>query len=106
MSAFTHYSQHVGARADKHYKTTLFSGGQLMVGLNCLEPGQQQAVHDHADQDKFYQVLEGEGAFSVGAERRSAGAGTVVWAPAGVPHGVRNEGDERLTLLVCIAPPP
>ena len=39
-------------------------------------------------------------------DRRSVGAGAVVWAPAGAPHGVRNEGAERLTLLVCIAPPP
>lgn len=106
MSAFTPYSEHVGSRADKHYKTTLFSGEQLMVGLNCLEPGQEQPLHDHADQDKVYQVLEGEGVFTVGAEERCAGAGTLVWAPAGVPHGVRNAGDERLTLLVCIAPPP
>ncbi len=106
MSNFTHYREHVGSRADKHHKTTLFSGEQLMVGLNCLEPGQEQAVHDHSDQDKVYQVLEGEGVFSVAGEERCAGVGTVVWARAGVPHGVRNEGAERLTLLVCIAPPP
>ncbi|MCE2489652.1 MAG: cupin domain-containing protein [Anaerolineae bacterium] len=106
MSNFTHYREHVGSRADKHHKTTLFSGEQLMVGLNCLEPGQEQAVHDHSDQDKVYQVLEGEGVFSVAGEERCVGVGTVVWTRAGVPHGVRNEGAERLTLLVCIAPPP
>ena len=106
MSDFSHYSRHVGARADRHYKTTLFSGERMMVGLNCLEPGQEQPVHDHADQDKVYHVLEGEGLFTVGGEERSAGPGVVVWARAGVPHGVRNEGAERLTLLVCIAPPP
>ncbi|MCY4525545.1 MAG: cupin domain-containing protein [Anaerolineaceae bacterium] len=105
MSNFTHYREHVGSRADKHYKTTLFSGDQLMVGLNCLEPGQAQAVHDHADQDKVYQVLEGEGVFSVDEVERCAGVGSVVWARAGMAHGVRNEGAERLTLLVCIAPP-
>ena len=106
MSDFTHFSEHVGARANKHHKATLFSGDHLMVGLNCLEPGQEQAVHDHSDQDKVYQVLEGEGVFSVAAEERCAGVGSVVWARAGVPHGVRNEGAGRLTLLVCIAPPP
>lgn len=106
MSDFTHYRDHLGARADKHYKTTLFTGARLMVGLNCLEPGQTQPLHDHADQDKLYCVLEGSGLFTVGAQERSAAAGALVWAPAGVPHGVRNEGAERLTLLVCIAPPP
>ncbi len=106
MSAFTHFSHHTGARPDKHYKTTLFSGALMMVGLNCLEPGQEQPLHDHADQDKLYSVLAGEGRFTVGAEQRSVGAGALVWAPAGVPHGVRNESAQRLTLLVCIAPPP
>ena len=106
MSDFTHYREHLGARADKHYKATLFQGAQLMVGLNCLEPGQEQPVHEHAGQDKVYSVLEGEGVFTVGTEQRSVGTGAVVWAPAGVTHGVRNAGAERLTLLVCIAPPP
>ena len=106
MSNFTDFRDHLGARADKHYKATLFNGEQLMVGINCLEPGQEQPVHDHADQDKVYSVLEGSGVFTVGAEQRSVGAGAVVWARAGVAHGVRNEGAERLTLLVCIAPPP
>jgi mannose-6-phosphate isomerase-like protein (cupin superfamily) len=30
----------------------------------------------------------------------------VVWAPAGVPHGVTNTGAERLVLIVAIAPSP
>lgn len=106
MSDFTHFSDHVGSRADKHYKTTLFSGDRMMVGLNCLEPGQEQAVHDHSDQDKVYHVLEGEGRFNVAGEECRADVGSVIWALAGVPHGVRNEGAGRLTLLVCIAPPP
>lgn len=100
------YRERVGARADKFYKTTLFSGQYLMLGLNCLEPGQVQPVHDHADQDKFYAVMEGEGVFTVGEEEHVAGPGVVVWAPAGVPHGVRNEGQQRLVLLMGIAPPP
>jgi mannose-6-phosphate isomerase-like protein (cupin superfamily) len=30
----------------------------------------------------------------------------VIWAPAGVPHGVTNRGGIRLVLLVGIAPAP
>jgi quercetin dioxygenase-like cupin family protein len=77
-----------------------------MIGLNCLEPGQAQPVHDHAHQDKFYYVIEGTGIFTVGQEVSTAGPGHVVWATAGVPHGVENQGPGRLTLLVGIAPPP
>jgi quercetin dioxygenase-like cupin family protein len=105
-SHFVHYGDHVGARPDKFYKDTLFSGDFLMIGLNCLEPGQVQPVHDHADQDKVYVVLEGAGVFTVGADEKEAGPGHVVWAPAGAPHGVRNAGQERLVLLVSMAPPP
>ncbi len=106
MSAFLNYRDHVGARADKFYKDTLFKGEHLMVGLNCLEPGQIQAVHDHAGADKMYVVLEGSGRFTVGPDSRAARSGDVVWAPAGVPHGVENNGNERLVLLVGIGPPP
>jgi len=106
MSNFTHYEAHVGSRPDKYYKTTLFEGEYAMVGLNCLDPGQVQPVHDHAEADKVYVVLEGSGRFTVGEETREAGAGEVVWAPAGLPHGVENAGDTRLVLLVSISPPP
>ena len=51
MAYVTRPADHAGARPDKFYKTTLFRGDALLLGLNCLEPGQTQAVHDHADQD-------------------------------------------------------
>lgn len=97
---------HTGAKAEKFYKTTLFNSNALLLGLNCFEPGQVQKPHDHADQDKFYYVVEGTGNFWLGDERVTAVSGEVVWAPAGVVHGVANEGDGRLTLLVGIAPAP
>lgn len=104
MSNFTRYQDHLGSRPGKFYKATLFQSPRLMLGLNCLEPGQAQAIHDHADQDKFYLVMEGEGEFVVGEETQTAVAGGVVWAPAGVPHGVRNAGVVRLVIVMGIAP--
>lgn len=107
MSSYlTDYRDHVGASPRKFYKATLFSGDFLMIGLNCLEPGQVQAVHDHADQDKVYVVLEGVGRFTVGEAEQEAGPGCVVWAPAGLLHGVRNTGHGRLVILAGMAPPP
>ena len=101
-----HYRDHVGARVEKFYKTTLFSGEHLMIGLNCLEPGQVQKVHQHANQDKFYYVIEGAGYFTVGEEVTEVGPGQVVWAQAGIPHGVENKGSERLVIFMGIAPLP
>ena len=99
-------SEFQGASAEKFYKTTLFRAQALMIGLNCLEPGQVQRPHVHDDQDKFYYVVEGEGRFRLGEAQVLVAAGEVVWAPAGLAHGVENKGDGRLTLLVGIAPAP
>jgi len=104
MTYFTDYHSHTGASPAKFFKSTLFESQHLMLGLNCLEPGQTQSVHAHDGQDKFYFVVEGEGDFSVGDEQQRAGPGMVVWAPAGVPHGVTNAGEARLVVLVGIAP--
>ena len=106
MSNITHYSDHVGANPSKVFKSTMFRSERLMLGLNCLNPGQEQHPHVHGGQDKFYFVVEGNGEFVVGDERRTAGEGMVVWAPADVSHGVVNTGDSRLVLLVGIAPFP
>src|SRR5690349_17107217 len=90
---------------DAATKADLFSGASLFVGLNCFEPGQAQRVHTHAGADKIYVILSGRARMVVGDETHEAGAGTVVWAPADVPHGVA-EALERTVMLVAIAPPP
>ena len=106
MTNFADYRAYTGSNPDKFFKSTLFQSQRLLLGLNCLEPGQTQAAHAHADQDKFYFVVEGEGEFAVGEERRMAAPGFTIWAPAEVEHGVTNTGAQRLVLLVGIAPAP
>ncbi len=106
MSNFTTYLSHVGMAPDKFFKATLFHSQRLLLGLNCLEPGQAQKVHTHTGQDKFYFVVDGEGEFVVGEETRKCGAGLAIWVPAGVEHGVTNTGTRQLVLLVGIAPAP
>ena len=104
MSHFLNWRDFEGSQLEKFYKTTLWQGEHVMIGLNCLEPNQVQPVHAHSGADKFYFVLSGSGRFTIGEEQQTAPAGTVVVAPAGVPHGVENSGAERLALLVAIAP--
>lgn len=91
--------------AVKATKADIFVGQQLFVGLNCFEPGQSQKVHVHAGADKFYLVVSGKARITVGDQTREVGAGTVVWAPADLPHGV-DEALERTVMLVAMAPPP
>jgi quercetin dioxygenase-like cupin family protein len=103
---FQDYRALVRSDPQRMAKATLFRSGRMLLGLNCLEPGQVQPAHDHADQDKFYFVLEGEGDFQVADAHQRAGAGTAVWAGAGQTHSVANPGPARLVLLVGMAPAP
>jgi quercetin dioxygenase-like cupin family protein len=91
---------------EKMKKNSLFDSPHLFYDLYCLLPGQYQKVHAHEGSDKVYYVLEGSGRFTVGEEERDLPQGHAVIAPAGEPHGVQNETQENLVLLVTMAPRP
>ncbi|MEO8052901.1 MAG: cupin domain-containing protein [Acidobacteriota bacterium] len=92
--------------SEKMAKTTIERGETLFAGLNCFEPGQEHASHAHADQDKFYVVLEGDAEIQVGDEKQVVPAGGGAFAPSGVMHSVRNCGSKRLVVLAVLGPPP
>lgn len=87
-------------------KATLFRSDRVMVGLNCFEPGQEHALHAHAGMDKVYHVLAGSGLFLLDGSEQPMQAGTLLVAPEGVAHGIRNTGAERLVVLAVLAPAP
>ena len=91
---------------EKMKKNALFESPRLFYDLYCLLPGQSQKVHAHEDSDKVYYVLEGTGRFTIGDEERDLPQGHAVIAPASEPHGVWNQTQENLVLLVTMAPRP
>lgn len=91
---------------EKMQKVSLFESDQFFVDLYCLKPGQAQQVHSHVGSDKVYYILSGRATVRVGAEQQELAPGQAVLAPAGEEHGVRNAGEEPLTLLVFMAPKP
>ena len=93
-------------QAEKMVKTDLIAGEQLFAGLNCFEPGQQHALHTHADQDKIYLVLEGKGIVTVGEQSDTVEPGDLVFAKSAEPHALRNPGPGRLVVMAVMAPPP
>ena len=42
---------------DKFQKVNLFDTERMFCDIYCFEPGQEQAPHKHADNDKIYYVL-------------------------------------------------
>jgi len=94
-------------RDEKLAKHNLFETPRFFADVYVLQPGQAQAVHAHAGEDKCYFVLEGRARVTSGPEVHEVGPGAIVWCPAGEEHGVANHaptGDARL--LVFMAPHP
>jgi len=97
---------HAVFSSEKMGKATLFESDRIMVGINAFEPGQEHKLHAHKGMDKVYQVLEGNGLFLLEGRELPMEAGTLLVAPEGVPHGIRNTGDGRLVVLAILAPAP
>ena len=93
-------------RPDKMGKATLFESPRMLVGLNCFEPGQEHKLHSHEGMDKVYYALEGSGLFLLEGEDIPIEPGMMLVAPEGVPHGIRNTSQGRLTVLALLAPAP
>lgn len=104
-SYFSRISDLVHFDEAKATKADVARGSTLFAGLNCFEPGQAQRIHAHAGADKFYLVLSGKARMTVGEETVIAEAGALVWAPAGIPHGVE-EALERTVMVIAMGPPP
>ena len=90
--------------SEKMKKNNLFQTPRFFCDIYCFEPGQEQKGHIHGEQDKVYLVLEGQGTFQVGSEKQVLGQGQGTMAPAGEEHGVKNHTDQRLKVLVFVAP--
>jgi quercetin dioxygenase-like cupin family protein len=101
---FKDYRDFVSFRADRYGKATLFENEHILVGLNCLEPGQAMEKHAHEVQCRFYMVLEGQGRVWIGEQQQETSNGIAIWIPANHAHRILNVGSEKMVLLVGIVP--
>ena len=106
MDYFSDYRKHMGVNSTHFFKSTIFQSERMLIGMDCLEPGQVQPPHRHAGRDKCYFVIAGQGRFQVGDMLYTGQAGALVWAPADIVHAVENIGTERLVMLIAMAPEP
>ena len=91
---------------EKMKKVSLFDTDNLFCDIYCLEAGQFQKVHSHEGSDKVYYVLEGQGKVTVGMEEKILAQNEKTMASSGENHGVMNHTDEKLVMLVFMAPKP
>ena len=97
---------HAVFNPEKMGKSTIFESERIMVGLNSFNPGQEHKLHAHSGMDKVYHVLEGRGVFVLEDREIEMEAGTMLIAPEGVPHGIRNTSEGKLVVLAVLAPSP
>lgn len=96
-----------------YFKETTRLGTSVM--LYHLEPGAEEGQHFHLEgdagscsprsSDEIYVVTSGEVVMTEGEQRSVLRPGDSVYAPAGTPHGVRNESDAPAELVLIFGPP-
>jgi len=71
-----------------------------------LAPRQVLGLHKHETSDELFYVVEGNGQLTVGNDQIMASAGTAVYGPANVPHGIVNSGNDNMMVISVQAPTP
>jgi quercetin dioxygenase-like cupin family protein len=97
---------HVAFDERKMAKVALATTSRCQLDLYCVAPGQSQRPHTHPDQDKIYYVLEGAGRFALAGREERLTKGEALVAEAGAEHGLFNDGNEPMLVLVMVTPPP
>jgi quercetin dioxygenase-like cupin family protein len=69
----------------------------LAIITEEIAVGDQIPLHFH-DVDEAITILAGTADTRLGAQRRDVGPGTVIFVPAGTPHGTANAGSEPLQI--------
>ncbi len=78
--------------------------GGLSIVEHPMEPGRLVPPHVHHGEDELSYVLEGTFGVRVGDEVATAGPGSYIYKPRGVPHTFWNAGPEHARLIEIIWP--
>ena len=81
--------------------------GAENVAITWVEgqPGSEQPVHSHPDNEQVYVIVRGLGVMTVGKETQEVGPGTAILVPPRTDHCIRNIGAEQLVFISATSPP-
>ncbi len=77
------------------------TGGQFSVWESVQKPGSEPPLHIHYTSDETFFVMEGTMRFMVGEAIIEAPAGSVVFAPRGIPHTFKIKSEYVRAITVC-----
>ena len=72
--------------------------------ISTYAPGDSAAPHKHKIREQVYHILQGDGVMLIDGVRHRVGPNDVVFLPAGVEHGIANEGTVNLTFVIASGP--
>ena len=96
--------EHLEFSSIKQTRKKLIASENLVAELVCYEPGQATVAHLHPRQDEMFYVIEGAGTIVVDQEEVRVSAGSIVFVPAGVRHGIGADAGSRLALMFVKGP--
>lgn len=75
------------------------------VAVVEIKLGHGQGLKKHVTPvDALFYIIEGHGIIEIGEEQEQVSSDMLIISPRGIPHTMRNEGDEPLRFLVIKAP--
>jgi len=77
----------------------------LVLGTETIPPGGQIARHKHLGQDEIVLVETGSARVWLGSEERDVHAGAVVFIPSDTWIGLKNNGNENISLTFVFSAP-
>ena len=80
------------------------TAGGLSIVEHPMEPGRLVPPHIHQAEDELSYVLEGTFGVRVGDQIASAGPGSYIYKPKGIPHTFWNAGPASARLIEIIWP--
>ncbi|MFF2244365.1 cupin domain-containing protein [Arthrobacter sp. NPDC058130] len=83
----------------------LSGSDDLCVSWGRILPGQHHLCHHHPDASEFYVVLSGTPLVHLGASTYRAKPGDGIYIPRGTTHGLTNDGEENVELIVGVSKP-
>ncbi len=90
---------------DKYVRKSIMQSKGIVCDFVCFEPGQSAVFHKHPVQDEIFYVVEGKGVIKFqDRDDISVKAGSVIYTPSGVVHGVETTDSDRLVLMLIKGP--
>jgi mannose-6-phosphate isomerase-like protein (cupin superfamily) len=95
-----------GGGTGKHDDPNIIQAGHFTLSTMIIPPGNEGPLHLHSDVEELFFVLDGELTciWSDGERQieRRLGPRDLIWIPAGIWRGVRNDGTKDVSFLTML----